>query len=1576
MCRAVAAGFALTLLSGAGLPALATTRTVTSINDDRGTNTLRRIINASVAGDTINFSVTGTIVLIDNGFDPETGQLQIYRSINIIGPGATNLTISGNNTHRVFEFMAGTTNTLSGLTISDGRESGADGSDLYVTCPGPVGVVQHPTVGGDGIGGGILNSGDLVVSNCVLIGNVATGGAGGSGRNRRTGTICGSPAGLYTAAGAAGGDGKGGAIFNGGTVGLWNCTFSSNSASGGPGGSGGHEFSSPNWPDIGPYPGAQGGSALGGAIYSTGLVRVVNCTLACNTVAGGGGGEGGYSQTSRRSANGGDGGSADGGALAIFAVRFLTSCTIISNSVAGGSGGNAGQGALSGTNGLDGAALGGGVYVSTSDGFIRNTIIAGNSGTAPDVSSPNIGSGGFNLIGMTDGSSGWISSDLTGSILFPLDPHLGPLQLNGGATPTMALLEGSAAIDHGNSGGSDDPHTDQRGFTRPVDLLDAIYPNASGGDGADIGAYEVPPFSRVPVTLPATQITSSNATLNGTVNPVGLATTIWFEWGATTGYGNTTRSPNPRSGYSNISISDTLAGLLPGITYHFRAVANSFAGKFYGPDLTFTTLPTPPTVSTLSASQISGSGATLNGTVNPGGAATTVWFEYGLTTSYGSSTATTNVGTGNSPIPASAAVTGFTFGATYHYRVVASNAVGAIYGSDLALTALPPPILITLPADQLSSSGATLNGTVNPNGAVASVWFEWGSTTSYGFSTLAVNIGSGNVAVPASERITGLTSGATYHFRIVASNGGSIVYGSDVALTALPPLSMGTTPATLVTSNSATLNGWLNPYGAAASYWFQWGENTGYGHDTPLTYIDPVSGVVPISAGIIYLTVGQIYHFRVAAATDDVIVYSSDQSFTAGVPPSAATLAATLVTGSSATLNGSVNPKGLATTTWFEYGLDSSYGSVTVATSAGSGGSAVPASAPVSGLSSGVTYHFRSVASNAVGTAYGGDLTFAAVPPPSAVTLAATLVTSISATLNGSANPNGRTTTTWFEYGLTTSYGNSTTATGIGSGNSVLPTGAGLSGLSPGATYHYRTVASNGGGGVSYGNDATFMTLSGAALVWTLADSGAGSLRDAIAQGTGNPITFSNGLTGTITLTNGELLVNRNVTILGPGASVLTVSGNNSSRVFHIAGGITSALSGLGIARGRSAGADYAGGPGSGGGILNEGSLTLSNCLLSGNVAVGGQGVDGGSGAPNPGGLGGSAQGGAIFNGGSLWVFGCAFRTNGATGGIGGTGSYGYANLSGGVGGVGGFGSGGAVYGAGAVQLVNSTFWGNTASGGRGGSGGRDVDYVSPGGGGVGGVGSGAAIEIAVVGLATMTNCTLSGNPAMPGAGGPGGVDDYYDEDVGAVVVAAVGSNGAAGSALGGGLRNSSSLGGILNTIIAGNTGGASPDVNGAMTSLGHNLIGATNGSSGWRASDLKGSVATPTNALLGPLQDNGGPTPTLALLPGSRAIDAGDDTATNSLATDQRGLLRLYGIHVDIGAYEAQPARPALAVTHSGNSVTISWPSSSTGFVLMQNTNLAAANWVIAPQTPADNGTTKTVTVTPSGQLFYRLKQ
>jgi lysophospholipase L1-like esterase len=184
--------------------------------------------------------------------------------------------------------------------------------------------------------------------------------------------------------------------------------------------------------------------------------------------------------------------------------------------------------------------------------------------------------------------------------------------------------------------------------------------------------------------------------------------------------------------------------------------------------------------------------------------------------------------------------------------------------------------------------------------------------------------------------------------------------------------------------------------------------------------------------------------------------------------PTVATAAATAITTSGATLNGTVNPNGLATDAYFEYGTDPALaGPSTTSTQAmGSGGTNQPISVKVTGLVPGTTYYFRVVATNAGGRSDGTILGFPTLVSPTVSTNLPTSITTTSAIFNGSVNPNGLSTTAWFEYGADPSLASWTSTAGqaMGSGTSPLSYSRSISGLSPYTTYYFRAAASNSSG--------------------------------------------------------------------------------------------------------------------------------------------------------------------------------------------------------------------------------------------------------------------------------------------------------------------------------------------------------------------------------------------------------------------------------------------------------------------------------------------------------------------------------
>ena len=233
-------------------------------------------------------------------------------------------------------------------------------------------------------------------------------------------------------------------------------------------------------------------------------------------------------------------------------------------------------------------------------------------------------------------------------------------------------------------------------------------PTGNGTPGTPLAG---PAAASAPVTI----LQPEEATLNGAVNPYGVATTYRFEYGTTTAYGSFAPAApaSVGSGFGMTSVSQTITGLKPKQVYHFRVAATSSEGTKYSKDRSFTTpAEIQPIVTTGSASNLQPTGATLNGTIDPHGANTSYQFEYGPTTSYGFSVPVPAKEIGTKSGAVSQTISGLISGRTYHFRLKATNSVGAVvYGSDKALTTLPgPPIATTDPATELDEGTATLQG--------------------------------------------------------------------------------------------------------------------------------------------------------------------------------------------------------------------------------------------------------------------------------------------------------------------------------------------------------------------------------------------------------------------------------------------------------------------------------------------------------------------------------------------------------------------------------------------------------------------------------------------------------------------------------------------------------------------------------------------------------------------------------------------------------------------------------------------------------------------------------------------------
>ncbi len=470
-------------------------------------------------------------------------------------------------------------------------------------------------------------------------------------------------------------------------------------------------------------------------------------------------------------------------------------------------------------------------------------------------------------------------------------------------------------------------------------------------------------------------------------------------------------------------------------------------------------------------------------------------------------------------------------------------------------------------------------------------------------------------------------------------------------------------------------------------------------------------------------------------------------------------------------------------------------------------------------------------------------------------------------------------------------------------------------------------------------------------------NGGANQLRAAITTANANPgdmIVFAPTLAGsTITLTGGELSITASMTIDGRGANELTINGAGTSRVFDINGDTAPTINITGLtlvdanATGGNGGAillNAAGGtlnltdctlsdsqsigtngPGGGGGFggglgVLAGTANVVGDTFSGNVAQGGAGaVGGGSGG------GGGGFGGAIYNAGTLNLIDSTITGNLAIGGAGGAGNSnansnggnggdtggaggGVGQGNGGIGGFGGGGGGGYTSGLYAFGGGGNGGFGGGGGGGGGRFGGSFMSYRSGLGGTYGGNGGpaslsensagggGAGIGGGVFnngGTVTITSSTIANNTATGGAAGAGGLAPAFP------------GQGVAGGVYnmpGGSITVDSSI--IAQDSVTGPGANISPDIRGNFVDGGYNLIGVgntvfVNGQN----HDLVGTAAQPLNPQLGPLNGYGGATQTLALLPGSPAIGAGDPAQSGS--TDQRGFGR--GSSGDMGAFQTQ---------------------------------------------------------------------
>ncbi|HEX2880278.1 MAG TPA: hypothetical protein VHO25_12170, partial [Polyangiaceae bacterium] len=601
------------------------------------------------------------------------------------------------------------------------------------------------------------------------------------------------------------------------------------------------------------------------------------------------------------------------------------------------------------------------------------------------------------------------------------------------------------------------------------------------------------------------------------------------------------------SGSSGVPFLQALSSLSPGTTYYYCALASSVAGSSVGSVLTFTTTAAPQ-VTTGAASDIAGTTATLNATANPKLLSTTGWFRYSTSDpgtcndSFGTrapSSSGSDLGSGSSATPYSQGLTGLSVGTTYYYCAIAENTAGKTFGAVSSFSTLQAPAVTTVAANAITHAAATLNGSANPNGSTTTGWFRYDTsdpgTCNDSFGTRAPSssgsaLGNGSSVQNYSQGISGLSASTTYYFCAIASSSVGTRFGAVSSFTTGAAPTVTTEVATAITGFAATLNGTGNPNLLAATGWFRYSTVSPGACNDSFGTRAPSSGGTALGAGSVALTFeqtlagltpGATYYY--CAIADNVAgkSFGSVLSFTTIPPPSVTTSAATSVATTGATLNGTANPNGAATTGWFRYSTTNpvtcsdSFGTRAPVgaggTALGMGLSGVSYSQALTGLLPDTTYYFCAIAQSSSGTAFGSVLSFTTLVGPGVTTSAATSVTPVAATINGSADPNGFDATGWFRYSSVNpgscndSFGVRVPAAGgtaLGAGSSPVNYSEGLTGLAPSTTYFYCAIASTSVG-PGFGAVQSFTT--GDPPVATTYDASAITTTTATLNGEGDP---------------------------------------------------------------------------------------------------------------------------------------------------------------------------------------------------------------------------------------------------------------------------------------------------------------------------------------------------------------------------------------------------------------------------------------------------------------------------------------
>ena len=603
-------------------------------------------------------------------------------------------------------------------------------------------------------------------------------------------------------------------------------------------------------------------------------------------------------------------------------------------------------------------------------------------------------------------------------------------------------------------------------------------------------------LATVSSTTAVSSITSTSGQSGGTI-----PSTVTNDWIIEAGIVWST-SINPTTASSKNSITYTygtqyypltvsgliMSSLSSSTLYHVRAFVISGPGAGtteYGPDITFTTSAgIPPSVTTTTASSITGNGAASGGTPsNASPVSEGVVWGTALNPTMPSANSTSN---GTSSTAYSSTITGLLATTTYHYRAyIEQPASTYTYGSDLTFTTTTPTIA-NVTANSVTANTAASGGTPGNITSAISKGVVWATTANPTIANSFTSDGTSSAAYTSS--LTGLSPGTLYHYRsYVQTSTGVYIYGTDLNFTTLLP-SVTTTTATAVTGNGAASGGTPSNVTSTTAQGVVWGTALNPTMPSSNSTTDGTTGSVYTST-ISGLAASTLYHYRAYINIGGTYYYGNDLIITTTIP-SVASVTATAVTGNGASSGGTPSNITSAISEGVVWGAALNP-TMPSANSTSDGTSVSAYSSSLTGLSPATLYHYRAYIQTSTGVYYYGlDNTFTTLTP-SVTTTVATGVIGTGASSGGTPSNITSATAEGVVWGAalnpTMPSANSTS-----NGTSASAYTSSITGLTVSTTYHYRAYILVSGT-YYYGADNTFTTLAGVPSVTTTTATGIAS---------------------------------------------------------------------------------------------------------------------------------------------------------------------------------------------------------------------------------------------------------------------------------------------------------------------------------------------------------------------------------------------------------------------------------------------------------------------------------------------------